>query len=137
MCGKFTQMMSWQAVHDYSDFLGASDGPETVTPMRFASVLCRTDEGQREVKRMRWGFARRTVKDPTERPEHIHARAETTDTKPTFRKDGKSLGIAVLWEGWINQNEDKLLTFVMVRVAANRLIGTITDRMPAVIQPAD
>lgn len=88
MCGKFTQMMSWREVHDLSD-LQTSSKPggeiETVTPMRMASVICLDEDGRRQTLRMRWGFAARHAKDPTARPDHIHARAETIDTLPTFR----------------------------------------------------
>ena len=169
MCGKFTQMASWREVHAYSQFLSASDGPiETVMPMRFANVLILDADGRRTVKPMRWGFARASAKNPSGRPDHIHARAETIDTKPTFRdaflhrrgllvvrsfnegkelsptkteqhvltpKDGKPLGIAVIWEGWTHPSEGELQTFVMVTVPPNALIGSITDRMPAIIPP--
>ena len=162
-------MMSWREVHDYSDFLKASDGPtEAATPMRFASGLRLNEQGQRECVRARWGFMGLKAKDPAGRPEHIHARAETIDSKPTFRdafanargllvvqtfnegkeitptkteqhtispRDAKPIGIAVLWERWTNRNEGELLTFVMVTTPANKLIGTITDRMPAVVAP--
>ncbi len=52
-------------------------------------------------------------------------------------RDGKPAAIAVIWERWGEQHGGSLLTFAMVTVPANTLIGTITDRMPAVIQPAD
>ncbi len=52
-------------------------------------------------------------------------------------RDGKPLAIAVVWERWTRRAGSELLTFAMVTVPANRLIGTITDRMPAVIAPED
>jgi putative SOS response-associated peptidase YedK len=86
MCGKFTQMASWRQVHDYSGFFSKrpEDSLETVTPMRFASVICLGPDGQREVREMRWGIADRRAKTPGERPKHIHARAETIDQLPAF-----------------------------------------------------
>ena len=86
MCGKFTQMASWRRVHDYSGFFSKApeDAVETVTPMRMASVICLGPEGQREVREMRWGIADRRAKSPSERPKHIHARAETIDELPAF-----------------------------------------------------
>ncbi len=171
MCGKFTQMLTWGEVHAYSDFLRATEGPiETVTPMRFANVIRLNNEGKREVQRMRWGFASRRSQDPRARPEHIHARAETIDQKPTFRdafarargllvvrtfnegkeitptkteqhtitpRDGKPIGIAVLNERWTDGTDSELFTFVMVTTPPNKLIRTITDRMPAVLEPQD
>jgi putative SOS response-associated peptidase YedK len=50
-------------------------------------------------------------------------------------KDGRPLAIAVVYERWINDSGDELLTFCMITTPANRLIGPITDRMPAIIPP--
>jgi putative SOS response-associated peptidase YedK len=93
MCGKFTQMMTWRALHGlysvqdkFLDALPAKSAPdevETVTPVRDASVLV-WENGVYNVKRMRWGFAHKSAKAPGSRPDHIHARAETIDTLPTF-----------------------------------------------------
>lgn len=51
--------------------------------MRTAKVIRLDDEGQREMTSMRWGFADRDAINPA-RPKHMHARAETIDTRPTF-----------------------------------------------------
>jgi len=168
MCGKFTQMERWRELVDYADFVLSGGESETVTPMRFADVIRLDENGQRESVRMRWGFAGLNSSDPTQRPDHIHARAETIDSKPTFRdalrdrrgllvvktfNEGEEatprktiqhvvtppapLAIAVLWERWTNRRAGELLTFVMVTTPANALIGTVTDRMPAVLAPED
>jgi putative SOS response-associated peptidase YedK len=171
MCGKFTQMMSWRELVTLSDLLRAPKGEaETVTPMRFASVVARDEAGLRKAVRMRWAMVARHAKDPMSGTKHIHARAETIDTLPTFReafaerrgliavstfnegkeitpskteqyviapRDGRPLAIAVIWERWTNRDAGELLTFAMVTVAANALIGTITDRMPAVLAEDD
>lgn len=88
MCGKFTQMMSWRELRDLSELTtmaGGSDSEDFVTPMRLAQVLRLDESGKREVVPMRWGFADLHAKTPLERPKHMHARAETLDTLPTFR----------------------------------------------------
>ncbi len=162
-------MMSWRDVHDYSDFLAANTGPaETATPMRFAHIVRLNGQGARETVPMRWGFMGLRAKNPSGPPEHVHARSETLDERPTFRaafanargllvvktfnegkeiaprkteqhtitpRDGKPIGIAVLWERWEHPEQGELLTFVMVTTPANRLISSITDRMPAVLAP--
>jgi putative SOS response-associated peptidase YedK len=167
MCGKFTQMLDWGTLASLAEMHVVFGGPvETVTPMRFATIVRLDDDGIRETARMRWGFARMSANDPVARPDHIHARAETIDSKPTFResfeqrrgllivktfnegeeisprktlqyivtpRDGKPLAIAVVWERWVNRNEEELLTFVMATTQANELIGKITDRMPAIM----
>ena len=93
MCGKFTQMMTWRALHGlysvldrFNERLPEKPAPadvETVTPVRDASVLV-WEDGLYTMKRMRWGFAKKGAKAPGSRPDHIHARAETIDTLPTF-----------------------------------------------------
>ncbi|HEY1836439.1 MAG TPA: SOS response-associated peptidase family protein [Rhizomicrobium sp.] len=88
MCGKFTQMMSWKEVHDLSELTSTATAPDeivTVTPMRMAKILRLDASGTRELVNMRWGWAGRGAKDPTGKPEFIHARIETLDVKPTFR----------------------------------------------------
>jgi putative SOS response-associated peptidase YedK len=45
--------------------------------------------------------------------------------------------IAVIWERWSVPNMEALETFAMVTVAANNVIGAITDRMPALVGDED
>ena len=52
-------------------------------------------------------------------------------------KDGKPLAIAIVWERWEERNSGTLLSFAMVTVSPNKLIATITDRMPAIINEHD
>ena len=171
MCGKFTQMMSWGELVTLADLVGApASTAETVTPMRFASVIRRNAEGRREVARMRWGFVPADARDPGDGTKFIHARAETIEQKPTFREaffqrrglvvvntfnEGKEItpgrteqyvvtlngraatAIAVIWERWSVPNGPQLESFAMVTVAANTVIGTITDRMPALVADED
>lgn len=86
MCGKFTQLASWAELHAFSQPLAAAppDAPVVVsTPMRFARIVRLDAGGARETVAMRWGFADRNAANPA-RPKHMHARAETIDTRPTF-----------------------------------------------------
>ena len=159
MCGKFTQKPGFaNAVRIAEAILDGAD--ETITPMRLASVIARDRGGVRRAVRMRWGLMRDRAEP------HIHARAETIDTKPTFRDcflQRRGLVLATTFnEGeevtptktqqyvitpeetvaiaviWDRWNaEPPLLTFAMVTVEANPLIAAITDRMPALIEPED
>lgn len=52
-------------------------------------------------------------------------------------RDGEPIALAVIWESWRVPQEGTLESFALVTVPANRLIFTITDRMPAVIPYAD
>lgn len=85
MCGKFTQMATWEEVVAFSQPLTAipEGGPITVsTPMRIAKVMRLGEDGGREFAPMRWGFSK--PENPSFKPDHMHARAETIDTRPTF-----------------------------------------------------
>ena len=60
MCGKFTQLSSWQEVHAFSQPLvikGCADEVVVSTPMRFANIMRLSAAGARELAPMRWGFA--------------------------------------------------------------------------------
>lgn len=85
MCGKFTQLSSWQDVHAFSQPLTINGADEVAvsTPMRFANIMRLNRDGVRELVPMRWGFAGRDDPAPT-RPKHMHARCETLDRLPTF-----------------------------------------------------
>lgn len=89
MCGKFTQLATWAEVHAFSQPLVERPKPDeivTATPMRSALIMRRDTNGARELVSMRWGFADRKSATPLLRPKHMHARAETIDTLPTFRR---------------------------------------------------
>ena len=81
-------MMSWREVRDLSDLLGRPEGiadePVIGTPMRMCQVIHLDESRARANSAMRWGFVDRHAKSPLERPKHMHARAETIDTLPTF-----------------------------------------------------
>jgi putative SOS response-associated peptidase YedK len=87
MCGKFTQLSTWEDVHAFSQPLVVKDPPLSQvvvsTPMRIAKIIRLNEAGKRELVEMRWGFARRGDANPG-RPKHMHARAETIDRLPTF-----------------------------------------------------
>lgn len=85
MCGKFTQMATWPEVAAFSAPLSvpSPDTPLlTATPMRSAEVLSTGPDGARQIARMRWGFGKSA--EASRRPAHLHARAETADTRPAF-----------------------------------------------------
>lgn len=85
MCGKFTQMATWKEVVAFSQPLGTivEGQPVTVsTPMRMARIVRLGEDGKREMADMRWGFSR--VGNTSFKPDHMHARSETVDSRPTF-----------------------------------------------------
>jgi putative SOS response-associated peptidase YedK len=95
MCGKFTQrriaVEAWTEFHDRVDdpeavaaWLAGAAEPDGFTPMRFAMVTRIGAHGRAETVPMRWGFSALSAENPS-KPDHIHARCETIDEKPTFR----------------------------------------------------
>lgn len=52
-------------------------------------------------------------------------------------RDDKPVSIAVIFQRVSEPNGATLWEFAMVTTPNNKLIGTITDRMPAILQPAD
>ena len=85
MCGKFTQMAHWAEVVAFSRPLTTIPDGEAATvstPMRIAKVMRLGEDGGRELAPMRWGFSKPA--NPSFKPDHMHARAETIDTRPTF-----------------------------------------------------
>jgi len=48
-------------------------------------------------------------------------------------KDGKPFGVAGIWENWRNSDGEWERTFCIITVPANELVGSVHDRMPAII----
>lgn len=87
MCGKFTQMATWKEVVAFSQPLVAipEGGDVTVsTPMRLAQVMRLGEDGKPEIVPMRWGFSK--PGNTSFKPDHMHARGETIDSRPMFRE---------------------------------------------------
>jgi putative SOS response-associated peptidase YedK len=88
MCGKFTQRSEWRELVRLDEIARANAAPtaiETITPMRFAQVIALDGNGERKSVAMRWGLIPPFAEDAKQAKPHIHARAETIDSKSTFR----------------------------------------------------
>ncbi|NPD66304.1 SOS response-associated peptidase (plasmid) [Lichenicola cladoniae] len=53
------------------------------------------------------------------------------------RADGSPLALAGLWEGFKEASGEIIRTFCLLTTSSNELMGTVHDRMPVVLQPAD
>jgi putative SOS response-associated peptidase YedK len=115
---------------------------------------------------LRWGLVPHWAETlPDVRP--INARAESIGEKPMFAdayakrrcivpmdafyerdkrrklhafvmKDGTPFGVAGIWENWRNPSTGAWeRTFAIITVAANELVATVHDRMPAILAPKD
>jgi putative SOS response-associated peptidase YedK len=171
MCGKFTTKANWAEIVSFSESLTSDEGGESITLRVMSSlpvIVLDPATMTRRIMPMRWGFPHRI--NPN-RPDPIHARAETIDEKPTFRDafyngqrgivlartfnegreletgrtqqhvitpgDDGAVGMAFIWRSFDRGTPIPLLACVLVTVPASGLIGTITDRMPAILEPKD
>lgn len=86
MCGKFTQLVAWEDAFAFFSKLTEPTPDEApvvfTTPMRSARIIRLDEAGKRESVVMRWGFSRPGV--ASFKPDHMHARSETVDSRPTF-----------------------------------------------------
>lgn len=85
MCGKFTQLVQWEdhlALIDPRVVMPEDAPIKFATPMRMAEVIRLGEDGRRENLRMRWGFSK--PGQASFKPDHMHARSETVDSRPTF-----------------------------------------------------
>jgi putative SOS response-associated peptidase YedK len=95
MCGKFTAMMTWgeYVARAGVGTDGGAGGPDamapnkmlgTFTPMSNVPILHLGPVRQRRITPMRWGWYDHKSGDPFRRFTHLHARAETIDSAPTW-----------------------------------------------------
>jgi len=143
-----------------------ADRVDLATPMRTARIIALDPSGERQLMLMRWGFdapweksklvihARCETIDgkPTFREAFTKGRRGILVCR-TFNegeevggktrqyvitpKDGRPVAVAVIWQQETMPSGQAIRTFAMATTPSNRLIGRITDRMPAVLQPGD
>jgi putative SOS response-associated peptidase YedK len=93
MCGRFTQHLSWEALHRLADLIGQ---PRNLAPRYNIAPTTRVEVirpagGCDELVPMRWGLVPSWWKKPlNELPSTFNARAETVVEKPMFRSAFKS-----------------------------------------------
>ncbi|MGJ0452788.1 MAG: SOS response-associated peptidase [Methylocystis sp.] len=93
MCGRFTQHLSWEALHRLADLIGQ---PRNLAPHYNIAPTTRVEVirpagGGNELVPMRWGLVPSWWKKPlNELPSTFNARAETVGEKPMFRSAFKS-----------------------------------------------
>jgi len=90
MCGRFTDLYTWEEIYAYYSFIGETPtnwGPDfNVCPTDpVGAVLLR--DGKRKFERMRWGLVPYWWSKPLKQLglSTFNARAETVETKPFFR----------------------------------------------------
>jgi putative SOS response-associated peptidase YedK len=116
MCGRFTDMFTWEEIYRYYSLIGETPtnwGPSfNVCPTDQVGVVVQREGGTRGFERMRWSLVPRwwskTLKEST-RLATFNARAETVRTKPFFRdafKTGRCLMPVSGYYEWHYTNPD-------------------------------
>ena len=102
MCGRFTQMYSWEEVHAFLSLIGEPQNLRpryNVSPSQNVAVV-RPEEGGRRLSMLRWGLLPPWAKDVNIGYKLINARAETAHEKPSFRSAFKKRRCLVPADGF-------------------------------------
>ena len=109
MCGRFALTLPHDAMAQLFSALPANDLPQVpnynVCPTNQIHVVT-SDEGQRRLQSMRWGFLPHWYKSPTDGPLLINARAETIAEKPAFRAAARARRCLIPASGFYEWSKD-------------------------------
>lgn len=87
MCGKFKAYQRWRELRRYREVsIQAGDEAVLATPMRVVPIVCLDQNDERTVVPMRWGWVDPKAPDPLKKPGMMHARGETADEKPMWKR---------------------------------------------------
>ena len=112
MCGRFSQLHTWEEVRAWFDLIGpALNLPPryNIAPTQDVTVLRAGDE-RRYASQMRWGLVPFWAKDLSIGAKMINARAETVAEKPSFRSAFKSRRCLIPADGfyeWVGPKGNK------------------------------
>ena len=88
MCGRFTNRLSWQALHELMGLTGAPLNLRpryNVAPGQDIAVMRSGTGSGRNLAMLRWGLIPAWTRDPAIAWKLINARSETAAEKPSFR----------------------------------------------------
>lgn len=112
MCGRFTQLMTWQQVHYMYD-LPLAELPPAWQP-RFngaptqSFAVCRMEHGGgASIALHRWGLVPFWAKSETLGSRLINARSETVHEKPSFRSAFRSRRCLIPADGWFEWRSEQ------------------------------
>jgi len=167
MCGRYQLTLSLEAVREMFDVHNdAAPFPPryNIAPTQPIHVV-RAVPGGRALALMRWGLLPSWVKDPSDFPLLINARAETAAGKPAFRsavrrrralvpatgfyewrREGTKkvpylfeadapLAFAGIWETWCGPQGEEMETAAILTGAAEGVPARFHDRMPLTVPP--
>lgn len=111
MCGRFTLTLTFQEVAEILKITDEIDWKPryNIAPSQQVPVL--VNEGERQLKLFQWGLVPFWAKDPAIGNKMINARAETIDTKPSFRHSFQKQRCLILADGfyeWKREGKNKI-----------------------------
>ncbi|RYH07936.1 SOS response-associated peptidase [Tropicimonas sp. IMCC6043] len=123
MCGRFVNLLPTEAMARLFEAVPGNDLPDgeryNICPTNMITTAV-SEDGQRRLRAMRWGFLPHWYKTPTDGPLIINARAEGIATKPAFREAIRSRRCLVPASGFFEWTK-----------------GAEGARLPWYIRPAD
>lgn len=166
MCGRFVRYSSPETFAELLEARGAPNLAPSYNVAPSQSVLvARNSKGRgREFALLHWGLIPSSSKEPKTSYSTINARAETVDTKPTFRhairhrrcliasdgyyewkklertpyfirlQDAAPFAFAGLWEHW-ERGEERIDSCSIIVTNAAETLRDIHDRMPVILSP--
>ncbi len=169
MCGRFSLSTDKDDIQSrYGiDPTGVLLGPRyNIAPSQLHPVVV-VESDQRVLKLMKWGLVPHWAKDERIGYKMINARADTVDTKPSFKNAFKKRRCLVITTGfyewdrtdpknkrpfhiglkskkpfafaglWESWGPDNLQSFTIITTDANELVSQIHDRMPVILHEKD
>jgi putative SOS response-associated peptidase YedK len=88
MCGRYTQIMTWEQIHKLSEaIVPASSLPQryNLAPTQASAIVRLDKDGNRQGRMLKWGLLPSWTKDKSVASSLINARAETIELKPSYK----------------------------------------------------
>ncbi|WP_338548835.1 SOS response-associated peptidase [Roseovarius phycicola] len=127
MCGRFALTLPPDAMAQLFAARPANDVPGVpnfnICPTNAVHVVTSQD-GQRQLRAMRWGFLPHWYKSPTDGPLLINARSETIAEKPAFRRAARGRRCLIPATGfyeWTKDAEGKRLPWYIAPTQSSML----------------
>jgi len=168
MCGRFAVYSSVQAIMEYADVLNVIDNfsaSYNVAPGQKIPAIINNGKDN-ELHKLKWGLVPPWAEDDKIGYRLINTRAETVDTKPSFKKafqqrrclipangfyewqkpdktpyyiklkDQELFCFAGIWENWKSQEGEEVHSCSIITTVPNQIMQSIHNRMPVII-PTD